>query len=126
MPTEFQKVMDITLVDLDCTYVYIDDILIVTKGTKEEHLKKAKEVMAVLDEAILQLKLDKCQIAKKQIEWLGYKITGEGISPKDTKVQGISEKLRPSHLKGLRSFLGAVNQLNKFIPNLASMHLFSV
>ena len=36
-----------------------------------------------------------------------------------TKVQGITEKLRPTNLKELRSFLGAVNQFNKFIPDLA-------
>ena len=34
MLTEFQKVLDITLVNMDGTFVYIDDILIVTKGEK--------------------------------------------------------------------------------------------
>ena len=34
MPNEFQKLMDITVVNVDCTFVYIDDILIVTKGEK--------------------------------------------------------------------------------------------
>ena len=43
-----------------------------------------------------------------------------GISPINIKVQGITEKLRPENLKELRSVLGAVNQFNKFIPDLAS------
>ena len=34
-------------------------------------------------------------------------------------MQGITEKLRPTNLKQLRSFPGAVNQFNKFIPDLA-------
>ena len=41
MPTEFQKLMDITLVNTDCTFVYIDDILIVTNVTKVYLCKKS-------------------------------------------------------------------------------------
>ena len=48
-------------------------------------------------------------------------MTKDGISPVNTKVQGITEKLRPENLKELRSFLGVVNQFNKFIPDLASI-----
>ena len=48
-------------------------------------------------------------------------MTSQGISPVNSKVQGITEKLRPTNLKELRSFLGAVNQFNKFIPDLASI-----
>ena len=48
MPTEFQKLMDLTLVNINSVFVYIDDILIVTKGTKAEHLNKVREVMKVL------------------------------------------------------------------------------
>ena len=121
MPTEFQKLMDLTLANVNSVFVYIDDVLIVTKGTKQEHLNKVREVMKILDEANLQLKAEKCIIAQDSIEWLGYKLTRTGISPVNAKAQGISERLRPNNLKQLRSFLGAVNQFNKFIPNLASI-----
>ena len=85
------------------------------------YICKKSEVMQILDKANLQLKVDKCNIACKKIEWLGYELTRSGISPVNGKVQGISEKLRPTILKELRSFLGAVNQLNKFVPDLASI-----
>ena len=119
MPTEFQKLMDLTLANINSVFVYIDDILIVTKGTKQEHVNKVREIMKVLDDANLQLKAGKCIIAQESIEWLGYKLTRTGISPVNTKSQGISERLRSTNLKQLRSFLGAVNQFNEFIPNLA-------
>ena len=121
MPTEFQKVMDITLANLDSTFAYIDDILIVTKGDKEQHLLKVKEVLNVLDKAKLQLKAEKCNIACEKIEWLGFNISRTGISPINGKVQGITERLRPKNLKQLRSYLGAVNQMNKFVPDLAGI-----
>ena len=121
MPTEFQKKMDLTLVNIDCTFVYIDNILIVTKGNKDLHMQKVREVMQILDKANLQPKVDNCNKACKKIEWLGYELTRSGISPVNGKVQGISEKLRPTNLKELRSLLGAVNQLNKVVPDLASI-----
>ena len=43
------------------------------------------------------------------------------VSPINEKVQGISNRLRPNNLQGLRSFLGAVNQLNRFIPDLGNI-----
>ena len=121
MPTEFQKVMDMLLAKFREVFVFIDDILIVTKGTKSEHLDKVREILKTLDDAELQLKAGKCIIAENEIEWLGFKLTNQGILPVNSKVQGITEKLRPTNLKELRSFLGAVNQFNKFIPDLASI-----
>ena len=38
MPTEFQKGMDYTLVGLTNTYCFLDDIIVVTKGSKESHI----------------------------------------------------------------------------------------
>ena len=121
MPTEFQKLMDLTPVNINSVFVYIDDILIVTKGTKSERLNKVREVMKVLDEASLQLKAETCVIAQDCIEWIGYKLTRTCISPVNAKSQGITERLRSTNLKQLRSFLGAVNQFIKFIPNLAAI-----
>ena len=121
MPTEFQKLMDLTLANINSVFVYIDDILIVTKGTKQQHMNKVREVLTILDDANLQLKAEKCVVAQENVEWLGYKLTRTGISPVNAKSQGISERLRPTNLKQLRSFLGAVNQFNNFIPNLAAI-----
>ena len=122
MPTEFQKLMDLAIVNINSVFVYIDNILIVTKGTKTEHLNKVRGVIKVLDEASLQLKAEKCVLAQDSIEWLGYKLTKTGISPVNAKSQGITERLRRTNLKQLRSFLCAVNQFIKFIPNLAAIN----
>ena len=102
-------------------FIFTDDILIVTKGTKQQHLDKAREILKAFDEAELQLKAGKCIFAKQEIEWLGFKLTNSGILPINSKVQGITKKLRPTKLKELRSFLGAVNNFNKFVPDLVSI-----
>ena len=105
-PTEFQKVMDLLLAKFRKTFVFKDDILVVTKGTKNEHLDKVREILKTLDNAELRLKAGKCKIAQSEIEWLGFKMTKDGVSPVNTNVQGITEKLRPENLKELRFFWG--------------------
>ena len=48
MPTEFQKIMDSVLVNCKNTFTFIDDILVVSKGTKADHLEKVREVLQTL------------------------------------------------------------------------------
>ena len=74
MPPKFQKIMDIILHSLKSTFVLLDDILIVTKGNTESHMKKVEEVLTVIDQAGIRLKIEKCKIAKRETEWLGYKL----------------------------------------------------
>ena len=81
-------------------------------------MQKVRENLKVLDKASLQLRADKCQIACTKIEWVGYELSGEGLTPVNGKVKVITERLRPGNLKELRSFVGAVNQLNKNVPEL--------
>ena len=75
MPTEFQKVMATLLARFREVFVFIDDVLIVTKGTKQQHLDKVREILKVIDEAELQLKAGKCIFAQQEIEWPGFKLT---------------------------------------------------
>ena len=44
MPTEFQRVMENILINIPNVFIFIDDILIVIKGIKEEHEEKVREV----------------------------------------------------------------------------------
>ena len=121
MPTEFQKAMDAELANIPKTYVFLDDILVVTKGSKENHYKVVKTVLTKLNKANIRLKWEKCKFAQKEIEWLGYKLTQTGINPLNTKIQAITEKLKPKRLKELSSYLGAESQMNRFIPNVAQL-----
>ena len=74
MPTKFRKVMKLTLVNTECTFVYIDVILIVTKDSKDIHMQKVKEVMKKLGNATLQLKVKKGNVASEKVELLRYEL----------------------------------------------------
>ena len=71
----------------------------------------------------MRLNLDKNKFAEKNAGWLGFNLSQTGKRPLKSKFQGITDRLKPKLLEELRSFLGAVNQMNRFIPNLAQ-HCF--
>ena len=70
MPTEFQKAMDAELANFPNTYVFLDDILVVTKGSKEDHYKAVKTVLTKLYKTNIRLKWEKCKFAQKEIDRL--------------------------------------------------------
>ena len=73
MLTEIQKIMYNLLVKFREVFVFIDDILIVIKGTKKDLLDKVREILKTLDDAKMQLKAVNCKIAENKIEWLRFK-----------------------------------------------------
>ena len=60
-------------------------------------------------------------MSKTEIEWLGHKLSQSGIAPLDSKTAAIASLSAPKNLKQLRSFLGSVHYLGKFIPNLSQL-----
>ena len=67
MPTEFQKAMDSTLINLLNTFCFIDDILIVSRGSITEHNKLVEEVIKRVEAEGLSLRLSKCEFSVKKI-----------------------------------------------------------
>ena len=67
MSIDFQRVMDVLIARFREVFVFTDDILIVTKGTKQEHLDKVWEILSVINDAELHLKGGKCKVAKQKL-----------------------------------------------------------
>lgn len=67
----------------------------------------------------LTLNVDKCDLSKNKVTFLGHIIADTGKSPDSKKTESISEMKEPTNVTELRSFLGMVNQVGKFIPHLA-------
>ena len=65
--------------------VYLDDIL-VTRETDQAHLKTFDEVLRRLKEAGIRLKQAKCVFMQFSVEYLGHKISAEGIRPTTEKL----------------------------------------
>jgi hypothetical protein len=88
---------------------YIDDLLVITRGTLEDHLEKLREVLRRLHEAGLKVNAAKPFFCTHEIEYLGYILTTRGgIKPQQKKVQAILALNPPNNVKELRHFLGMV------------------
>ena len=121
MPATFQKTLEKTLENINNKFNFLDDILIITKGSTLDHEQDIYKVLSRLDKENLAIKLEKCEFSKSSITWLGYKITQSGISPTVKKTVSIMNLKPPKTLKQLRSLMGSIHQLIKFIPNLANL-----
>ena len=60
IPAEFQKAIDYTLIGLQNTYCFLDDIIIVSTGTEADHLAYVHKCLKKLDDDNLRINLQKC------------------------------------------------------------------
>ena len=119
MPAEFQRVMDAILSEFPCAHAFIDDILVLSKGTKIEQIALVEKILSKLDKENMALKLEKCQFAKNECEWLGHLVTKSGITPMVRKTDSIDKLVAPRTLSQLKSFMGSLHSLHKYLPSLA-------
>jgi hypothetical protein len=108
-PDIFQERMYELFSDLEYVRAYIDDLLITSSSTFEDHLERLDKVFARLSEAGLKVNATKSHFAQTETEYLGYKITRDGIQPLSKKVQAMEAIAPPTNLKQLRRFLGLIN-----------------
>jgi hypothetical protein len=121
-PATFQDMMNEILRDLidHGVVVYIDDILIYTE-TEEEHIRLTSEVLRRLQENNLAIAPDKCEWHQKQVEFLGYIISGEGVSMSEDKIDTILKWEIPESVKDVQSFLGFANFYRRFIEGFSKI-----
>ena len=121
MPNEFQRVKDSTLGNIPFTNCYLEDILVASKGSLNDHKKIVYKILPTLDSYNLAVKWSKCKFFQKKIDWLGFKISKSEIAPLFDKTKAIKDIPIQKNLKELRSFFGSTNQYIKFVSNLASL-----
>ena len=109
IPTIFQEKIDRTLGY--CTPAWLDDIIVVTRGNKQDHEKKLFEILNKLEKAGYRASKKKSEFFMNRTKWLGHEIDENGIKPNEEKVEAIL-KLKPSeNTKELKSFLGAIQYI---------------
>ena len=117
IPTIFQEQIDQTLENKHPAR--LDDIIVVTKGSEEQHKKELIDVLTKLENAGYRLSKNKSEFFKTKIEWIGQKIDQNGIRPLQDKLMAIKELKKLNNEKELKSFLGAIQNLSKYTDNLS-------
>jgi hypothetical protein len=94
---------------LDLVRTYLDDLLVISSGTLDDHLDKMEVVFKLLSDKGLRVNAEKSTFCAEKIEYLGYWIRKSGIQPIPKKVEAIKNMVRPTTRKELRQFIGMVN-----------------
>jgi transposase InsO family protein len=97
----------------------MDDILVHGKD-QADHDVTLRRVLARLREAGLTLNAEKCLFSKTSLKFLGHIVDSEGVKPDPAKTAAIQKYPTPTNAHELRRLNGMLNQMARFIPDLAT------
>ena len=107
-PGIFQRLMNWVLKDFIGIFVavYLDDVIIYTKGPFELHIDQINQVFQALRDAQLAIKLKKCHFCRPLLTFLGHTVGQGRLQPDPEKIRKIKEFPEPKTLTQLRAALG--------------------
>ena len=98
--------------------IYLDNILVASK-TLEHHFEILKRVFNLMVENKLGLRLDKCKFIQTKIDYLGYKISENGVSPTNHGIEAVLNFPIAQNIREVQSFLGWCSYFRKFIEGFS-------
>ena len=102
----------------------MDDLILFTLS-KESHVSKLENLLKALLKNGLKVSAKKCQLFKTSLQYMGNEIFIENkkvrVKPLRSRLEAIQKLQPPKAPKGCRSFVGVVNFLNMFCPELQKL-----
>ena len=86
--------MDNVTAQLNEVFVYLDDVL-VASASHQKHERDRRQLFAALKRFGLVLNEGKCIFGVSEIEFLGHRLSEQGISPLPDKVEAVQQFERP-------------------------------
>ena len=114
----FQEKMDAILSGCKGTMHITDDILVFGKSL-EDHDNNLHNLMKRAGKCGLVCYPEKCTIRTREAKFFGMIYTPEGIQPDPNKTEEIANLPSPKCVKDLQQFLGMVQYLASYTPNLS-------
>ena len=115
---EFCRRGDVALAGVEHCAKVVDDILLWDEDYTT-HLERVYEVLVRCRTHGITINAAKFVLAAPEVSFCGYGLSGKGIAADDTKVRAITDFPKPANITDVRSFMGLVNQLGDFSPNIA-------
>jgi len=99
-PATFQKMMNNVLSGLTGTrcFVFLDDDVIYANSLVD-HDRKLRDVFKRLRKYNIKLQPDKCEFLRKEVTFLGHKISERGVEPDTCKVDAVKYFPTPEMVK---------------------------
>ena len=118
-PEHFQKRMDKELSGIEGVKCRMDHILLMGKAKPNMICDSSKSLTGWWREDSPLINLQKCLFSQNRLQYLGQIIDSQGERKDPSKVHAIVDMPERRDIGDLRRFLGLVNHLMKFCPNLA-------
>ena len=122
-PWIFQRVMSLAFANFgqpSGLLVYMDDV-IACSATWEAYLRLLEDMFRALQTADLTMKPSKIHFGPKEVQYLGHVLSANDIRMGEDRIKAIMDLKTPTTIKELRSVLGTINFVRKFIQNLATI-----
>ena len=101
---------------------YVDDIIAATDFEDPGlHQALLRAMLSVLAEADVYLKLPKCQLMCREVDFLGFTVGNGQLRPNADKLSALRDWPVPTSVSTLRSFLGYVNYFRRHIPGYSEL-----
>ena len=110
---------DMALQDVPNCVKVVDDILLFDEDLPS-HLQRVHQMLTKCRAYGITINKDKFTVAASQVNFCGYILSENGIAANPEKVSAIKDFPTPTNLTDLRSFMGLVNQLAEFSPDIAT------
>jgi Reverse transcriptase (RNA-dependent DNA polymerase)/RNase H-like domain found in reverse transcriptase/gag-polyprotein putative aspartyl protease len=119
-PASFQRLVEAVVAGLANIIVYIDDLLVHSK-THQQHRIQLQQLFQRLQAHGLKINLKKCVFGSKDVLYLGFRLTQEGIKPGQCKLKAVAQTKPPVSVHEVRQFLGLCNFFRTHVKNFAQI-----
>ncbi len=119
-PEMYQRAMDEMLEGIEYAHAIMDDILVAARDIAH-HDAVLRQVLDRGTTYNLKLNFDKVKIRKEEVRYVGHVISEHGLKPDPEKVEAMRHLPTPQNKEDVRRFLGSVQYLAKFLPQLANV-----
>ena len=122
-PGAFMRLVDSALRGLPpgICLPYMDDILVPTAGTFDDHLKDVGMVFDALIEAGFTVRCDKVHVAMREVPYLGFIVGAYGTRPQPAKTKALLDMVCEAmgyDAAAAARYAGMIGYFHKFIRNL--------
>ncbi|XP_018493735.1 uncharacterized protein K02A2.6-like [Galendromus occidentalis] len=123
-PEEYQMRQIQAYDGLKGVIVVADDTLVFGTGddveeARKDHYENLKALFERAEEIGLKFNREKLKLGQIEVRFLGHIISREGLKVDPEKTNAIIKMKPPTNVKETQTFLGCVNYLMQFIPNLS-------
>ena len=99
---------------------YLDDVIVMADSHKQL-IERLSELFKLLSDSGVKLNLNKCDLVKNEVKFLGHVVSEQGSKPDPKNVEAIRSMKPPQNVRDVRRFVGMTAFYRKFVPKFSNI-----